>query len=398
VRIKQLDGLRGRAVTRITDQVGSGPATDATTPPEGPEPRPCRSPAGRFYRPELDALRFFAFLLVLVHHGPKFPGPFNVIQEMGAYGLSLFFLLSAYLITELLLREREQTGDVSWKLFFIRRALRIWPLYFGAVAAVIVVSLVRHQIYVSRLHLLAMVFFVANWFGVGFQFGPLTGHLWSISVEEQFYLIWPPLMKFGGKRAILAASVVLAAVAPVWMLIFSSRGWRLWYDTPVEFLFFAAGALIAIWGHCGVLERSGVSRVLLLALGIAMLAGAAWIGPIGTDAISGISLRANLLGYGMVVAGCVAIFFATLGLAGVPRWLAYLGKISYGLYVFHVAAMQLSLDLLARLRIANSVDALIIDGLAMLLSIAAAHLSYQYFEKPFLRIKERFTVVQSRPA
>jgi peptidoglycan/LPS O-acetylase OafA/YrhL len=398
VRIKQLDGLRGRAVTPITDHAGGGLATHATTPSEGPEPSPCRSPAGRFYRPELDALRFFAFLLVLVHHGPKFPGPFNVIQEMGAYGLSLFFLLSAYLITELLLREREQTGDVSWKLFFIRRALRIWPLYFGAVAAVIVVSLVRHQIYVSRLHLLAMVFFVANWFGVGFQFGPLTGHLWSISVEEQFYTIWPPLMKLGGKRAILAASIVVAAVAPVWMLIFSSRGWRLWYDTPVEFLFFAAGALIAIWGHCGVPERGGVSRVLLLALGIAMLAGAAWIGPIGTDAISGIGLRAILLGYGMVMAGCVAIFFAALGLAGVPRWMAYLGKISYGLYVFHVAAMQLSLDFLARLRIPNSVDAVITDGLATLFSIAAAHLSYQYFEKPFLRIKDRFTLVQSRPA
>ena len=113
MRIKELDGLRGLVVTPMTDHAEGGPATHATMPAEEPEPKPRRSPAGRFYRPELDALRFFAFFLVLVHHGPNFPGPFNVIQGMGAYGLSLFFLLSAYLITELLLREREQANDVS---------------------------------------------------------------------------------------------------------------------------------------------------------------------------------------------------------------------------------------------------------------------------------------------
>jgi peptidoglycan/LPS O-acetylase OafA/YrhL len=396
VRIKELDGLRGLAVTPMTDHAEGGSATRATMPAEEPKPR--RSPAGRFYRPELDALRFFAFFLVLVHHGPNFPGPFNVIRGMGAYGLSLFFLLSAYLITELLLREREQTNSVSWRRFFIRRALRIWPLYFGAIAALIVVSIVRHQTYVSRLHLLEMIFFVINWFAVSTQLGPLTSHLWSISIEEQFYLIWPPIMKFGGKGAILAASVVLAIMAPVWMLLFSSRGWWLWYDTLVEFLFFAAGALIAIYVRRGVPERSGVSRVLLLALGVAMFAGATWIGPIGTDGISGLSLRVDLLGYGMVLAGCVAVFFAALGLAKVPRWLTYLGKISYGLYVFHVVTLRLSLVILAHLRIPKSVDALITDSLAALLTIAVAHFSYRYFEKPFLRIKERFAVVQSRPA
>jgi peptidoglycan/LPS O-acetylase OafA/YrhL len=396
-RTNDLDGPGGPVGTPMTGHAEGGPATHATMPAEEPEPKPRRNPAGRFYRPELDALRFFAFLLVLVHHGPNFPGPLNVIRGMGAYGLSLFFLLSAYLITELLLREREQTNNVSWGLFFIRRALRIWPLYFGAIAALIVVSLLRHQIYVSRLHLLEMAFFVANWFPGGFQLGPLTAHLWSISVEEQFYLIWPPLMKFGGKRAILAASVVLAAMAPAWMLRFSSRGWWLWYDTPVEFLFFAAGASIALYVHRGVPERSRVSRVLLLALSIAMFAGAVWIGPIGTDGVSGIGIRFVLLGYGMALAGCVAVFFAALGLARVPRWLTYLGKISYGLYVFHVAMMRLSFALLAHFHIPQSVDALIIDSLATLLTIAVAHLSYQYFEKPFLRIKERFTVVQSRP-
>jgi peptidoglycan/LPS O-acetylase OafA/YrhL len=94
-----------------------------------------RQGAGRrFYRPELDALRFFAFLAVLLHHGPT-PGHFlRLARAAGGYGLSMFFLLSAYLITELLLREREQSGRIAWGLFFARRALRIWPLYYAALA------------------------------------------------------------------------------------------------------------------------------------------------------------------------------------------------------------------------------------------------------------------------
>src|ERR1700722_6435581 len=88
--------------------------------------------AKRFYRPELDALRFFAFLGVLLHHGPKPQGFLTVVSDAGSFGLLMFFLLSAYLITELLFREREQTGTISWKHFFVRRALRIWPLYYAA--------------------------------------------------------------------------------------------------------------------------------------------------------------------------------------------------------------------------------------------------------------------------
>lgn len=89
----------------------------------------------RFYRPELDVLRFFAFLAVLIHHGPYAPGVPNLFRRMGGFGLSMFFLLSSFLITELLVREREQTKTVNWKAFFVRRALRIWPLYFAALMA-----------------------------------------------------------------------------------------------------------------------------------------------------------------------------------------------------------------------------------------------------------------------
>jgi peptidoglycan/LPS O-acetylase OafA/YrhL len=122
-----------------------------------------KTAARRFYRPELDALRFFAFLAVLVHHGPSSTGLFGLASSAGGFGLSMFFLLSAYLITELLLREREQTGTVAWNLFFTRRALRIWPLYYAFLTAALLIGLIPpHRFWVSRSGLAGMSLFVAN--------------------------------------------------------------------------------------------------------------------------------------------------------------------------------------------------------------------------------------------
>src|SRR3954447_20381062 len=93
----------------------------------------------RFYRPELDLLRFFAFFLVFLTHGPRLNDSFwighlyNRLARTGVYGLSLFFFLSSYLITELLLQERERTGQIHLRAFYLRRILRIWPLYFVGV-------------------------------------------------------------------------------------------------------------------------------------------------------------------------------------------------------------------------------------------------------------------------
>ena len=84
----------------------------------------------RFNRPELDALRFFAFACVFIHHTPlgQFP---RAIKAAGSFGMSIFFMLSSYLIVTILLREHDETGSISWRRFAARRLLRIWPLYFA---------------------------------------------------------------------------------------------------------------------------------------------------------------------------------------------------------------------------------------------------------------------------
>lgn len=348
--------------------------------------------AKRFYRPELDALRFFAFLAVLVHHGPGAPGLSGIVRDAGGFGLSLFFLLSAYLITELLVREREQSGTIAWKLFFVRRVLRIWPLYFAAIAAGALISKV------DRTAIAAMLVFVANW--IPGDAGRLLAPLWSISIEEQFYLIWPPIVKIGGEALALAMAVGFVIMAGSWLCLFEYRGWKLWYDTPVAFLFFAAGAILALAtrGKPTPAMRKG-DRGFLLAAGLLLLAVAAEMG-IGTAEVTGLSRGSLLMGYGAAAAGCSAIFAATLGLRNVPGVLIYGGRISYGLYVFHSGMLELARWVTAPLRLAHfsalNMDA--VDGVALVLSFGAAHFSYRYFERPFLVLKERFEVVKSRPA
>jgi len=158
-----------------------------------------------FYRPELDLLRLLAFILVFALHGPRLTesGPdvaqwkaslayvFNRFALSGQAGLPLFFFLSSYLITELLLREKERTGLIDLKAFYFRRVLRIWPLYFAGVGLGVVVGLWKPSLRLSHHEILYLTTFTA-WLGETFHGNPF-GVLWSVSVEEWFYFVWPSL-------------------------------------------------------------------------------------------------------------------------------------------------------------------------------------------------------------
>jgi peptidoglycan/LPS O-acetylase OafA/YrhL len=228
----------------------------------------------------------------------------------------------------------------------------------------------------------------------------LVAHLWSISIEEQFYLIWPPVIRFGGKPFALIISIGMFLLGLAWIHIFWARGWLLWYDTAVQFLFFSAGALIAICTRSLQLDQIRTpARILLGVLGLASLSAAALISQVGSDRIMGLTSAALYLGYLGGLLGCVAIFIAVLGFKSVPAPLSYLGKISYGLYVFHRLMLMTAKVLWSGTHLPNPLArALLIDGSAFVFSVVAAHFSYKYFESPFLKLKERFTVVKSRPA
>src|SRR6202789_3743849 len=175
----------------------------------------------RFYQPELDGLRFYAFLGVFVCHtlpvhetfyrGLHMPLPWLWVPLVlsGSAGVDLFFALSAFLITSLLLREREDNGGISLRLFYTRRILRIWPLYFVVVALGVVLSHTVTGQHLPWYYVAGYLFFVGNWVNAVFgHLHSICSPLWTVSIEEQFYLLWPALMRMLDRRGMIVAAMV----------------------------------------------------------------------------------------------------------------------------------------------------------------------------------------------
>jgi len=387
-------------------------------PRQGPTNGTSNVPAKRYYRPELDALRFFAFLAVFAFHRMDYV-PTDPVQDLwtfrigtvGAFGVPVFFLLSAFLITELLLRERTATGRIHVRSFYIRRILRIWPLYFAVFYGL---ALLNHFVpgtgTDNPLAWLAFTFFSGNWYITlrGWIAGAVDP-LWSISVEEQFYLVIPLLASVGGRKALAIASWALLVVAYVTVLLYgmhrSPGDHGEWTNSFVHFQFFSAGTLIALILRGRLINLSLPIRALGILAGIACWF-AAMIGFRVQSWNPQPTAFGSVAGWLLVLAGTVLLFLSTLGLAEryVPAWLAYFGRISYGLYLFHSLVFflvfekakpvlnQLAALLHLNLILRNALGTVLVLGL----SLIVAHLSYRYFEAFFLSMKRKFTFVPAR--
>jgi peptidoglycan/LPS O-acetylase OafA/YrhL len=369
-------------------------------------------PTGRFYRPELDVLRFFAFLMVFGGHEwpPRATAivnhlgiPVSIIRKMveiGGLGVYVFFMLSSYLITELLLREKEKTSTIHVRAYYARRILRIWPLYFLFIGVAFVVGLLIPTYRLAGKEMAALLLLAGNWYFVqhGWSVGGFVGHLWSISVEEQFYLVWPLFLKLGGRRTLHAGSVALVALSFASIFFLSYRGNlanpTIFANSFVICSFFAVGGITALWVHGRTPRLSLAVRGLLMIFGISLFVTAT--ADCRIHEMAAVGAGRLMGGYLLACLGCLSIFFGFLG-ATVPSWcrgLVYLGKISYGLYVFHVVCGVVTgwfaKDVLHQEHWPLSFP------VSFLLTVLCAALSYRFMESPFLKLKERFVFVQSR--
>jgi peptidoglycan/LPS O-acetylase OafA/YrhL len=328
------------------------------------------------------------------------PGVANLIIAIaagGAFGVDLFFALSSFLITTLLLRERNAYGSLDVKSFYVRRVLRIWPLYFAFL--LIVLPLLHHAVPADSMPLkfiLAFVLLSGNWAFVlwGYPHSAAVP-LWSISIEEQFYLCWPLIMRRWINHLAVVASVLLVVsfMTRIGLVLHGAAHPQLWCNTLARLDPIACGALLAVHAERKDIHVSLWNRVMLLLFGCAVLTVAGHY-----EDFAGTK---ELITFPVVSVACVALILGALGSKlpsarsprAVVQVLVYLGRISYGLYVFHLMFIEVFGALSAHTLMARAARTMA----ALLATIAVAAVSYHFFERPFLRLKEKFARVASRP-
>jgi peptidoglycan/LPS O-acetylase OafA/YrhL len=373
----------------------------------------------RVYFPELDGLRFVAFMMVyLFHEGVPAEllvrlighAPARALLQNGGFGVQFFFILSGYLITALLLREEARYGRIAIRAFWVRRILRIWPLYYLIVAigflllpAFIGDFGTAPYFYLMSTHFPAFLAFLGNWTMAlvsPVQYAWIS-ILWSVCVEEQFYLMVPLLFVFVAPRYRRVLVTVLMVVSIVVRAICASHyssQLMIVYNTFAQLDTLLSGVLLALvlgWNR----DRPGL-KPWLRWLQWPLYGAIAWL----------MSLPA--LGHGSLLHRTwdpVWFWLCGVGVVIVAVWgqgwlravlsysrLVWLGKISYGLYMYHEFALRAYTSIFFELDFFPNKDILLtIATFALTVAMAAA--SYYGYERWFLLKKRAWTRVPSRP-
>jgi peptidoglycan/LPS O-acetylase OafA/YrhL len=368
---------------------------------------PLPAPRKSKYQPQLDGLRGIAILSVLLHHFEvRLPGLF----DWGPIGVRIFFLLSGYLITQSLWRLQEdarEAGGGYWSGllgFHARRFIRLAPVLYVMLGLAFIMGLPEFR------HAMAWhAVFLSNFYALhNGKWPDAASHLWSLSVQEQFYLLWPFVILITPRKVLPWLLLGLFGGACVFRAMIMATGasdFYRWVMLPGVIDSFALGALIACARKTG--------RPLPFISG--------WSGALVGAAALGCYVLARYVRFGLVEGPTSAIieslenlFFAWLLLRTAAGWtglmgaifenpvLVYIGKISYGLYIFHVLAVVALTPWLARHGLSITDHVLLRAAVLMAISIGVAAISYHFAEKPltaWVRRRESLLPgVRSQPA
>lgn len=359
----------------------------------------------------LDPFRFFAAFLVVIYHieeaklldfglSTHFPNEF--LRFIGPVAVTFFFVLSGFLITYLLLGEKEKYSSISIKQFYLRRVLRIWPLYYLIVIVGIFVlphlsnfneNYESFQTYSPAILLMYFTFFSNLGLVIGGKAILFIGHTWSIGVEEQFYLFWPLLIKFIKKplRAILGV-IIIEYFFKFLFAFLQSKHPGVFFENAIEFLKVTRFECMAIGGI----------GAYLVYFHKAKLSGWFFSFPIRAAIFT---LTLVLLYNGVTIQGIHNLLYSTLfcylilyisvlNKIKLPSFFSYLGTISYGIYMYHPLIIPAVFILLKKQlpQFENSITLnLCAYSLIIFLTIAISALSYRFFEFPFINLKKRFS-------
>ena len=353
------------------------------------------------YLPGLDGVRALAVLGVLLYHADLewIPG--------GFLGVDVFFVLSGFLITSLLLEEFDRSGRIDFGRFYLGRARRLLPalILMLLVVAAVVALFFRDAAASLRADIVASVFYVNNWWYVlndasYFEFigrPPLLKHLWSLAVEEQFYLVWPLLaflaMRVARRRGVRLLAIGMALTSTAWMIFLSVQNGfpdyadpsRVYFGTDAHAMGLLIGAALATAWRPGRLrtEVPAIARVLITGAGIAALVAVIGFFVFVGEFTPWMYQRGGFLLLALIVALLIAM--ATHPASPLGGWMGsqpwrYLGQRSYGLYLWHWPIFMLT-----RPTLDVPLDGIPLLVLRLGLTVGIAELSYRFVEMPIRR-------------
>jgi len=362
----------------------------------------------KIYFPNLNGLRFIAALMVIIHHNeqikyifklPNYWGSSPFINNVGRLGVILFFVLSGFLITYLLLAEESSFNRIKIKKFYIRRILRIWPLYFiiGVLAFAIFPNISfliwpqfpKDVIYNSLiLKIFLYISFLPNLSNAFLYIIPYASQCWSIGTEEQFYILWPILIRSIKRFRIHMMCLIIFIYIIVKFFTLSEQNPSVfslfWINFNIDCMAIGGIFAILLFNKKNILKyilNPYLFYTILLATIILISKGVNF---------GFFQYEVYALLFGVIIINFANNTSPALSLENKP--LNYLGKISYGLYMYHPICLVFSLKMLSYIGIYNYYTMLFSS---VLITIILASFSYHFIEAGFIKLKSRFTLIAS---
>ena len=364
------------------------------------------------YIKSLDGVRAIAIVLVMSLH--------TGIMHYGWVGVQLFFVLSGYLITGILWKEKNRSGPIPLKFrkFWVRRSLRIFPLYFGYLFVLTITYLLFHFPHSYRVYIPYLLTYTYNFTRSfhGWQINPAFAHLWSLAIEEQFYLFFPVVLFLSNRRFIRLFMVLVVIISPISRYLigmhFIDRGYAgeqlatiVYWNTLSHLDAFFLGGLIPVLS----LNKSIRKPRWLLWGSVALVLVAGAVNYVYQDHRS---FYLTDLGYAFGHTdnyvyvwqySLLNLLFASLILLLVSahrpvvsgwrrllesKWLVRVGKVSYGMYIYHWLIWFYLFEDIIKPHSVMVRAVLFIPYIAIVYLVAA--MSYRFYESPFIKLKDRY--------